>query len=240
MKKTVIIVAYWIAAILVTALILVSLDYDLWHALMMSLTFLPSAMALSFFLPKVDSTRGRRQRILDTAYIILGVMVMAYILIFVIQGLFIRVFSPSARIEWFLPAMLRNPLFVAAILAILAFGHYMLVKWLDKRFPSEKPITFTSDYKKVTLKKEDILYIESRDSEVWIAACDGQTYRNRTPITQWENLLGQDFVRIHRAFLVNKAEATLSTPDSVAVAGKELPVSRKYKDITRATLASSN
>ena len=236
MKKTVIIVAYWIAAIMLTALILVSLDYDIWHALMMSLTFLPSAMALSLFLPKVDGTRGRRQRILDTAYIILGVMVMAFILIFAIQGLFVRVYSPSARMEWHLPAMLMNPLFVAAILAILAFGHYLLVKWLNRRYPSEKPITFTSDYKKVTLKKEDILYIESRDSEVWIAARDGQTYRNRTPITQWENLLGQDFVRIHRAFLVNKAEATLSTPDTVTVAGKELPISRKYRDTARASI----
>ena len=238
MKKTLIIVAYWIAAIMVTALILVSLDYDIWHALMMSLTFLPSAMALSFFLPKVDGTRGRWQRILDTAYIILGVMVMAFILIFTIQGVFIRVFSPDSPLEWSLPAMLSNPVFVAAILGILAYGHYLLVKWLDRRFPSVKPITFTSDYKKVTLKKEDILYIESRDSEVWIAARDGQTYRNRTPITQWENLLGQDFVRIHRSFLVNMAEAALSTPDTVTISGKELPISRKYKDSARSSLAS--
>ena len=235
-----IIVAYWVAAMLVTALILLSLDYDLWHALMMSLTFLPSAMALSFFLPKVDSRRGRRQQILDTAYIILGVMVMAFVLIFIIQAVLIRVYSTPSNREWFLPAMLRNPVFVAAILALLAFGHYLLVKWLDKRFPTEKPITFTSDYKKVTLKKEDILFIESRDSEVWISARDGQIYRNRTPITQWENLLGPDFVRIHRAFLVNKAEASLSTPDTVSVAGKELPISRKYKDSARVTLASSN
>lgn len=239
MKKTVIIVAYWTAAIMVTALILVSLDYDIWHALMMSLTFLPSAMALSFFLPKVDATRGRWQRILDTAYIILGVMVMAFILIFIIQGVFIRMYSPDSSLEWSLPAMLSNPVFVAAILAILAYGHYLLVKWLDRRFPSVKPITFTSDYKKVTLKKEDILYIESRDSEVWIAARDGQTYRNRTPITQWENLLGQDFVRIHRSFLVNRTEAALSTPDTVTVAGKELPISRKYKDSARSSLAST-
>ena len=236
MKKISIIVAYWVAAILLTALILVSLDYDFAHALMMSLTFLPSAMALSFFLPKVDSTRGRRQRILDTAYIILGVMVMAFVLIFLIQAVLIHVYSPVRNGEWFLPAMLRNPIFVAAVLALLAFGHYLLVKWLDKRFPSEKPITFTSDYKKVTLKKEDILFIESRDSEVWISARDGRTYRNRTPITQWENLLGQDFVRIHRAFLVNKAEATLSTPDTVTIAGKELPISRKYRDTARASL----
>ena len=30
-------------------------------------------------------------------------------------------------------------------------------------YPSDRPITFTSDYKKVSLKKEDILYIESPD-----------------------------------------------------------------------------
>ena len=236
MKKISIIVAYWVAAILLTALILVSLDYDFAHALMMSLTFLPSAMALSFFLPKVDTSKGRRQRILDTAYIVMGVMVMAFILIFTIQAVFIRVLNPSDHPTLYLPAMLRNPLFVAAILAVLAYGHYLLVKWLDKKYPSTQEITFNSDYKKVTLKKKDILYIESRDTEVLIAARDGHVYRNLNGITQWENLLGPDFVRIHRAFLVNKAEATLSTPDTVTIAGKELPISRKYRDTARASL----
>lgn len=51
MKRVFIIVGYWLAAIMVTALLLMSLDYDLWMAVAMSLTFLPSAMALSFFLP---------------------------------------------------------------------------------------------------------------------------------------------------------------------------------------------
>ena len=54
--------------------------------------------------------------------------------------------------------MLWNPVFVAAVLAILAYGHYLLVRWLEKRYPSDRPITFTSDYKKVSVKKEDILY----------------------------------------------------------------------------------
>jgi len=236
MKKTLLIIAYWIVAMLVTALILLSLDYDMGQALMMSLTFLPSAMALSFFLPKVNKVQSRSHQILDTAYIVLGVMTMAFLLIFVIQTLFVLVIHPSENREWYIPSMLRNPVFVAAILALLAYGHYLLVTWLEKRYPSTKPITFTSDYRKVSLKKEDILYIESRDSEVLIVARDGQTYRNRNGITQWENLLGSGFLRIHRAFLVNLHEATLTSPENVTVAGKELPVSRKYRDSVKAAL----
>jgi DNA-binding LytR/AlgR family response regulator len=43
-------------------------------------------------------------------------------------------------------------------------------------------------------------------------------------------VLGPGFVRIHRAFLVNRAEMKVLSSESVSVAGKELPVSRKYKD----------
>ena len=160
-------------------------------------------------------------------------MTMAFLLIFVIQAMFIFTADPDVQMEWSLPAMLLNPVFIACVLAALAYCNYLLGKYLDARYPSDKPITFTSDYQKVSLKKEDILFIESRDSEVWIAARDGRTYRNHTGITQWENLLGPGFLRIHRAFLVNISEAVLSSPDTVIVDGKELPVSRKYKDSAR-------
>ena len=236
MKKVLLIVGYWIAAMLVTALLLVSLDYDLGQAVLLSLTFLPSALALAYFLPKVDKNQSRKNRILDTSYLILGVMSMAFFFIFLCQLFFHLTLDEEGSRVWDLPSMLRNPIFIAAILALLAYGHYLLVTWLEKRYPSTKPITFNSDYRKVSLKKEDILYIESRDSEVWITARDGQTYRNRNGITQWENLLGSGFLRIHRAFLVNLSEATLSSPETVTVAGHELPVSRKYKDSVKAAL----
>ena len=236
MKKLISLVAYWIAAILVTSLILLSLDYNWGQALMMSVMFLPSALALSYFLPKVDGNKGRTRRILDTIYIIMGVMAMAFLFIFLFQYLFVSSTGPYGFREWSLPSMLLNPVFIAAILALLAYGHYLLAIWLEKRYPSTKPIVFSSEHRKVPLKKEDILYIESRDSEVLIVARDGQTYRNRNGITQWENLLGAGFLRIHRAFLVNINEATLTSPETVTVAGKELPVSRKYKDIVKAAL----
>ena len=237
MKKVLIMIAYWIAAMLVTAQILVSLDYDLRQGTMMSLAFLPSALALSFFLPKVDRTLGRKERIQDTFFIVLGVMSMAFLFLFLLQVILFS--NHSHERFWDFPAMLRNPFFIAAILALLAYGHYLLVTWLEKRFPSTYPITFNSEHRKISLKKDDILYVESRDSEVWIVARDGQAYRNRNGITQWENLLGDGFLRIHRSFLVNVAASVLTSPDTVSVAGKELPVSRKYKDNVKAILSAA-
>ena len=60
MKKVCIILAYWLAAIIFTDCILMSLDYDIGHAVIMSLSFLPAAMALSFFLPRWKRLRKRK------------------------------------------------------------------------------------------------------------------------------------------------------------------------------------
>ncbi len=230
MKKAIIIVAYWLAAIVLTAGILTSLDYDMGHAIIMSLSFLPAAMALSFFLPKVERIQDRKERVLDTVFIILGVMTMTFFFIYLWQLLFTFVIDHAGSTRLELPAMLWNPIFVAAVLAILAYGHYQLLKRLEKKYPAGSLISFHSDYRKISLKKEDILFIESRDAEVWIYARDGQQYRNRTGIGQWEEVLGPGFIRIHRAFLVNRSEADVPSSDCVRIAGKVLPVSRKYKD----------
>ena len=237
MKKGIIIVTYWLASIILTSLLLTSLEYGLWQSVLMSLSFLPAAMALSFFLPRVEKQSKGRKRILDTIYIILGVMLMTFFFIYLWQLLFISADGLDGWEVWSVPSMLGNPVFVAAILAILAYGYYMLEKWLEKKYPSDRPISFTSDYKKVSLKKEDILYIESRDSEVLVFSRDGSMYRNRTGISQWENLLGPGFLRIHRSFLGNLADATLVSPDLVSIGGQSIPVSRKYKENVKAVLA---
>lgn len=239
MKRAIIIVSYWLAAIFMTALLLTSLDYDLWEAILMSLSFLPAAMALSFFLPAVERASHGSKRVLDTIYIILGVMLMTFLMLFIWQWLIVFVIKQKGWTGWSFPAMLGNPVFIAAVLAILAYGNYMLTKWLEKKFPAERPITFTSDYRKVSLKKQDILYVESRDSEVWIITRDGGKYRNRTGIGQWENLLGPGFLRVHRSFLVSIPDASLSSTDSVTVGHQTIPVSRKYKDSVKSILSSS-
>ncbi|MBO6248776.1 MAG: LytTR family transcriptional regulator [Bacteroidales bacterium] len=78
--------------------------------------------------------------------------------------------------------------------------------------------------------------MESRDSEVWIVARDGRQYRNKTGISQWENLLGTGFLRVHRSFLVNISDAALTAPDVISIGGQEIPVSRKYKESVKTVL----
>ena len=79
------------------------------------------------------------------------------------------------------------------------------------------------------METRNILYVESRDTEVYIYTVDGELYKSQRPISQWENVLEDDFIRIHRAFIVNKALVSLSGNDCVCCTGKHLPVSRKYK-----------
>lgn len=130
--------------------------------------------------------------------------------------------------------MLVNPAFLGIVLTAMAVGDYFWGKWIGRQFRTENPsITFYSDRKSVTLAVKDIAYIESNDTEVHIVTLDGESYRNKTGINQWENLLGEPFLRIHRSYLVNADRAILSSPDSLLISGKELPVSRKYKDFVR-------
>ena len=100
--------------------------------------------------------------------------------------------------------MLINPAFLGLILTTLSIGDYFWSKWLDKRFrKQDRTVTFFSERKSVTLRLSDIAYVESNDTEVRIVTTAGDAYRNKTGISQWENLLGGGFLRIHRAFLVN-------------------------------------
>ena len=235
MKRIIIIVLYWIAAILLTAFLVVSLDYQFWQGIMIGLMFLPCAMALSFFLPKV-AREPAKDRIKHSIFIIFGVMALALFLLIVTHMLFSYIKDePIYQFSQDIAPILGNPVFLSIILTVFAYGEFRLEKWLA-RTKKNHSVSFTSDYKKVTLDTEDILYIESRDSEVWIFTRDGKSYRNKTGITQWENLLGQNFIRIHRSFLVNGKDAVYTSPEIVTVSGTQLPVSRKYKESVHQSL----
>ena len=102
--------------------------------------------------------------------------------------------------------------------------------YLEKRFPiAKEPIRFVSDRRPASLLPEEILFIESNDKEVTVFATEGRRFRNKTGISQWESILGEGFVRIHRSYLVNRTFISDVGADSLLAAGKELPISRKYR-----------
>jgi Response regulator of the LytR/AlgR family len=129
-----------------------------------------------------------------------------------------------------LPSALQNPVFLSIMIAALSIGSVFVDRLLEKRFPSgPKTITFLSDRKPVTVSHSEIMFVESNDAVTTVHTEDGSDYKNKTPISQWESILGPDFVRIHRAFLVNRSSITEVDKDVLYIGDIELPISRKYK-----------
>lgn len=217
-------IGYWIVSLALIAVILVSLNYTLSQAVLIGLVFLPCALALEFFLPKADT-------FLNKLWLCLSVLVIVILLILMIHRL---LWSPFMKSEvWRMldvQPVLVNPAFLGLLVTALALGDNGWRKWLDRKWPSgPRQISFFSDRKTVTLPVGSIAYIESNDTEVRIVTSDGASYRNKTRITQWENLLGEGFLRIHRSYLVNRTRITEVGTESLKLGRTELPISRKYR-----------
>lgn len=216
-------IAYWLAAIALLATILTSLDYTLAQAILIGLAFCPCALALEFLMPKAKKPMDK---VYLSLAVLLGVFVLILILHYYVWASYVQGMNPKD-----VAPMLINPAFLGLILTVLSIGDYYWAKWLAKRFkPKNRTITFFSDRRSVTLPVSDIAYIESNDTEVRVVTVSGETHRNKTGISQWENLLGDGFLRIHRSYLVNTALMTVTSPDTVTVGAVQLPVSRKYKE----------
>ena len=219
-------IGYWLFAVALLAAILVSLDYTLSQAVLIGLVFCPCALALEYLMPKA-------QKPLDKVYLSLAVL-FSIILIILLLHQYVwttltqyGVHQPQKSVS----PMLINPAFLGLILTALSIGDYYWAKWISRRFKAgDRSITFFSERRSVTLPLADILYIESNDTEVRIVTASGESYRNKTGISQWENLLGEGFLRIHRSYLVRNDAATLTSADTVSVGKVQLPVSRKYRD----------
>lgn len=218
-------IAYWLASIALLAAILVSLDYTLVQAVLIALIFCPCALALEYLMPKA-------RKPMDKVYLSLATLITVIVLIILLHhGVWTTLVYGGQRLEKQVAPMLINPAFLGLILLVLSIGDFYWAKWLSGRFRTkDRTITFFSDRKSITLPMADIAYVESNDTEVRIVTLSGESYRNKTGIGQWENLLGDDFLRIHRSYLVNASLATLAAADTVTIGNTQLPVSRKYKE----------
>ena len=229
MKKTLIVFGAWLLAIVLIAVLVVSMGFSFPEALLIGVLFLHGALAARFFLSKIPF-EPRSAGIRNTIFILIAILVaetwlilLANIYILRLRKIFLWEYDGYSQ-------TLFNPVFIAGVLMLLILGDWALKHYLENLFPAAKEnISFISDRKPVSLKQDEIVYIESNDKEVMVFATEGRRFRNKTGISQWENILGKDFVRIHRSYLVNRSFITEIGSDSILAAGTELPVSRKYR-----------
>ena len=81
---------------------------------------------------------------------------------------------------------------------------------------------------------DDIAFVESNDSEVWIHTATGERHRTKTTISQWESILDNgNFIRIHRAYMVNILHLSTHSLTTIKILEQELPISRKYREVVK-------
>lgn len=222
MNKTILITfSYWMLAVIIIAVILLSLGYPFALGLLMGSLFLPGTFLVKYLLPKVLKEEGRK-RIANAIFLFIAVAVMEFLLIVSVHIWISDQAYPS------IAGVLVNPMFVAVVITLLCLGDWFLSKYISSILPEDKTITFISDRHKVSILPSEILYVESNDREVSIYATENRTYRNKTGISQWESILGDDFIRIHRSYVVNREAITFIDKEYVYIGNSQLPISRKY------------
>lgn len=222
MNKTILITfSYWILAVMIIAMILLSLGYPFALGLLMGSLFLPGTFIVKFLLPKAIKEEGGK-RIFSSVFLFMGVAVLEFLLIVSVHIWISDHPYPS------IAGVLVNPMFVAVVITMLCLGDWYLSKFLSAILPDDRTITFISDRHKVSILPSEIIYVESNDREVSVVATDGRTYRNKTGISQWESILGDDFIRIHRSYIVNRSSITSVDKEYVWIGDYQLPISRKY------------
>jgi hypothetical protein len=227
MKHFCIMTSYWILAVFAVSLLLVGLDYSFGDSFFLGVLLVPGCLATRWLIPKIRSEK-KHIRIINTVCVIAAILITDILLI-----IWYHIFRQESSL-WFLSdamsPMMLNPVFLGLIMAVIAYCDYLLSDYLKRKFKDEtKSITFTSEYRKVTLSTSEVMYVESRDTEVWIYATKDRTFRNRTPITQWQNILEDGFIRIHRSYLVNQTFVESHDSETVTVGSQLLPISRKNR-----------
>ena len=222
------ILGYWCIAVVVIALILVSFDYSFSHALFLGSLYLPALLCLRIMIPQVDFT-NKIEGVRNSLFIAIGVIVLTTLLMLLAN------IEATAYPTCHVHDVMINPIFIALILTAISLPQIFIESWLSKKEKSQpQTIKFISDRHHISLVIDDIAFVESNDSEVWIHTATGERHRTKTSISQWESILDNGhFMRIHRAYLVNVAHVTSSSSATIKILEQELPISRKYREVVK-------
>lgn len=98
-------------------------------------------------------------------------------------------------------------------------------------------IYFNVGKKRVKVYTDDILYIESIREYVKIITT-GKTIITKFQLSEMEEMLpSNEFLRIHRSFLVSKQKVDAFSAIDVEISGKLVPIGRSYKEQVMTALA---
>lgn len=102
--------------------------------------------------------------------------------------------------------------------------------------PEKEFLFFNVSKKKVKVLLDEILYIESLKEYIRVVTKD-KTIITKFQLGQVEELLSKNnFLRIHRSFIVAKDKVDAFTATDVEINNKQLPIGRSYKELVQSAL----
>jgi DNA-binding LytR/AlgR family response regulator len=110
--------------------------------------------------------------------------------------------------------------------------HYIPAVQETLMAPKERPyLFFNVSKKKVKIYLDEILYIESLKEYISITTKE-KTILTKFPLGQIEEMLARNnFLRIHRSFIVAKDKIEAFTATDIEINNKVLPIGRSYKEL---------
>jgi DNA-binding LytR/AlgR family response regulator len=105
--------------------------------------------------------------------------------------------------------------------------------------PSEEKgnegLFFIVNKKKARVAFQSIIYIESQLENVKIVT-ENNTIQTRIAISEVEKQLPENFIRIHRSYIVSKPKIDFVDAQEIEIRGKRLPIGRSYKSEVHSAL----
>jgi DNA-binding LytR/AlgR family response regulator len=94
---------------------------------------------------------------------------------------------------------------------------------------TNKYIFVRKDRKQIKVILDDVLYVQSLKDYIKIHMVD-QTHIVKQSISAFAEELGDDFIRVHRSYLVNKGKVTAYTKHDIEIGEIEIPIGDSYKE----------
>ena len=223
---------WYSAAIVIITCTLMCIDYSVGEASAIAVIFLPGILIARYATPQL-SFADRWQGCCNTIFLWAGILAIEYFLIMLANY---YILNPITMVHYQLPSLITNPLFILFVVAAFSITGLLIEQEIERREPYDTTISFTSERRSITLNPAEILYFESNDTEVFVCTADGDSFRTRTRISQWENILDKRFLRIHRSYIINTHRIDSFDGTRVRIQHRTIELSRKYKESVRERL----
>ena len=127
---------------------------------------------------------------------------------------------------------IRFSRFLQAINKITKYSEHPIIAPFDQSISEKRRYRFFNvDKKKVKIYLDEILYIESIRDYILITSIS-QVISTKLKLSDVEPMLtGNNFIRIHRSFIIAKDRIKSFTSTDVEIGEKQIPIGRSYKEL---------